>query len=199
VPATAHSVIARRRSAIAATLLCFALLTWARPALAEPTAVVRTLASAPVPPGIAIAVSVTDATARAGRLQPLLEAWLREAGHGIDAASPWRLQVTLAVTPLRRDGSGVRVLGSLGSESRADVGVELPLPQWPGAGGASGRFRYNVAMTLGQAGRPAIWQGAATTLRDEADDLATERRLARLILARLGRSTGEEPVALPAD
>ena len=166
-------------------------------AAAESNGRIESVASAPLPPHVSIAVAAKEASERNDVLQPAIEAMLRRRGYSIDAHGPWQLQFATTVELSPRDRSIVHLLGRIGSDSRADLGLEVPLPQWPGTVAPEPIYRYTVWMTLGQTGRPAIWQGAATTVLAKGESLATDRALADALLAVLGKSVASQPLALP--
>lgn len=168
-------------------------------ASATPTGTISAVASAPLPPQISIAVAAKEANERNDVLQPAIEAMLSRRGYRVDAQGSWQLQFATAVEILPRDRSMVHLRGRIGSDSKADLGLEVPLPQWPwpAAPGSSSVYRYTVWMTLGATGRPAIWQGAASTVLAKGESLATDQALADALLAILGKSVASQPLELP--
>lgn len=178
-------------------ILFVLLLASAAPVEADTTARINAVASATVPAGIAIAVAAKDGSERTAVLQSEIELALRKCGYVVDPQGPWQLQFATAVEILPRDRSILRLMGRVGSDSRADLGVEVPLPQWPGQASPESVYRYNVWMTLGQSGRPAIWQGAATAVGSDGESTAIEAALAAALLARFGETLADQPLSLP--
>ncbi|WP_223291578.1 hypothetical protein [Defluviicoccus vanus] len=170
-------------------------------ASARPSGSISAVASAPLPPQISIAVAAKEANERNGVLQPAIEAMLSRRGYRVDAQASWQLQFATTVEILPRDRSMVHLRGRIGSDSKADLGLEVPLPQWPGSAppgsAAASVYRYTVWMTLGATGRPAIWQGAASTVLAKDESLATDQALADALLAVLGKSVASQPLELP--
>lgn len=164
---------------------------------AETSGQINAVASATLPPGVAIAVAAMDESDRNGVLQPQIEAALRARGFIVDPQAAWQLRFATALDAMRSGQTTIRLKGSVGSNSRANMAVELPLPQWPGQGSGDTVYRYNVSMTLGERGRPAIWQGAATAIRLDGDSIATDRALAAALLDRFGETIPEQPLTLP--
>lgn len=158
---------------------------------------INAVASATIPAGVPIAVTAKDESGRNGVLQAQIEAALQARGFVVDPQAAWQLQFATALDAMRNGRPIIRLMGRVGSNSRADMGVELPLPQWPGQGSGDTVYRYNVSMTLGERGRPAIWQGAATAVRPERDSIATDRALAGALLDRFGETIPDQPLALP--
>lgn len=163
---------------------------------AETTGEVNTVATAPVPQGIAVAVAARDASERSAILLPEVERALRARGYVIDPRSPWSLLVS-AADDAQRDRSRIQLQGRVGSASRPDLGVEVALPKWPGPTSAEGLHHYNVSMTFGQSGRPALWQGSGTAVQLDQESLATDKALAVAVIARFGETVTGWPVPLP--
>jgi hypothetical protein len=163
---------------------------------AETTGEVNAVAAAPVPQGIAVAVTARDANERSAILLPEVERALRAQGYGIDPQSPWKLLVS-AADDEQRDLSLLRLQGRIGSDSRPDLGVEVALPKWPGPTSAAALHHYNVSMTFGESGRPPLWQGSGTAVRLDQQSLATDKALAAAVIARFGETVTGWPVPLP--
>ena len=159
-------------------------------------ATLRATGTAGPPAGAAVAVDARDGGERTRLLLPEIEDALRARGFAVSAEAAWRLSVATAVTAEPPGRGPFRVYGTLGSSSRADMAVEVPLPQWPGPRQEAPFYRYNVAMTLGRAGRPATWQGAASAVLATADALAIERTLATALIAHLGETVADVPVPI---
>lgn len=179
------------------SVITAAAIAAASTAAAEMNGQINAVASATIPAGVPIAVTAKDESGRNGVLQAQIEAALQARGFVVDPQAAWQLQFATALDAMRNGRPIIRLMGRVGSNSRADMGVELPLPQWPGQGSGDTVYRYNVSMTLGERGRPAIWQGAATAVRPERDSIATDRALAGALLDRFGETIPDQPLALP--
>ena len=164
---------------------------------AETVGSIHAVASAPAPRGVAIAVAPKETGERSAVLQPIIEDELRAQGYAVDANASWQLRFATAVDIVPRDRSLLRLQGHVGSDSRANVGLEVPLPQWPGPASPGSVYQYNVWMSLGQAGRPAIWQAAATAVIADRESLGAESWLARTLIAVFGQTIPDQPLQLP--
>ncbi len=164
--------------------------------LAADRGTLRATGTARPPEGATVAVGSFDTGERTGLLLPEIEDALRMQGFTVSAEAPWRLTVATAVTAEPAVRGPLRVYGTIGSSSRANMALEVPLPQWPGPRQDAPLYRYNVAMTLGEPGRPAIWQGSASAVAATADALAVDRQLATALVGRLGESVADAPVPL---
>ncbi|MFO1152955.1 MAG: hypothetical protein U1E42_04680 [Rhodospirillales bacterium] len=148
-----------------------------------------------LPPGTAIAVAAGDDNERTHLLLPAIEDALRARGLAASPEPPsaWRLLVT--TTTGEPDAGSVRLSGSIGSNSRPDVTVELPLPQWPGPRQPAA-YLYGVAMTLDRPGGAVVWQGSASAALANADALVIHTRLASALVGHLGETVAKAPIPL---
>ena len=121
--------------------------------------------------------------------------YLRSVRHWIPWPAAWRLIVTTTTTA-EPDMGSFRITGTVGSNSRPDVMVELPLPQWPGPRQPA-PYLYGIAMTLDRPGGPVLWQGSASAALASGDAPAIEARLATALVGHLGESVAK--VSVPLD
>ncbi|NJO67555.1 MAG: hypothetical protein HC826_00855, partial [Rhodospirillales bacterium] len=110
------------------------------------------------------------------------------AATTIDPLGQWQLRYRVSVHANGSDQLPLRLLGRIGSESRADLGIEFALPSIPGWETPSTTYRYNVWMSFGQQGHPPIWQGAATAVATARDSTTIDRTLATALLAVFGQT-----------
>lgn len=165
-------------------------------AIAATTATIEATAGGPLDAGSRIALVTADPGERTRLLLPAIARVLAARGFVIDDAADLRLKVAAAVGA-GSDRPPFRLEGTIGSDSRPDVTLEVPLPEWPGRRREDPGYRLAIAMTLGAGGRPALWQGSATMRRPTPDDLAAEQALAATLAARVGLSVSA--VRVPID
>lgn len=194
--APATSPTRRRCRRAPAALLVIILMPPPPAAGAGAEALLEAVASAPPAAGTAIAIVAGDSGERTALLLPAVADALAGRGFTVDPRAELRLQVAATVVRLAGDGGRFRLHGSVGSASRPDVTLELPLPEWPGPRQGRDDYRYGITMLLGTPGRPSLWQGTAAAWRPTADDLAAEQRMAAALAARLGERVRAEPVAI---
>jgi hypothetical protein len=159
-------------------------------------ATIDAIGGPPLPPGAAIAVVAADPDARMNVLLPAVAAALAAQGIRIDEAAPLRLTLVATVASVAADRGPFRLHGTIGSSSRPDVSLEVPLPAWPGPERRDPQFRYSVAMTLAAAGAPPLWQGSAAAMRPSGDDLKAQEALAVRLAERIGQSATRAVVPL---
>jgi hypothetical protein len=128
-------------------------------------------------------------------LSEVIAAELSAWGMIISDTSPLRLIFSTEVEDIARARQPFSLFGSVGSESRARLGMEVDVADL--AGPAARRLsRYQLWMVAGRSGEPPIWQASATARLEPTDPFDVQRQMVAAVLGYLGETVPDTPIAI---
>lgn len=192
---------ARRWAPFVITLLLLALESCAAPLHGGAPekriwGTVETLAHAPGPPPAAVWLVPADRSNAGALFGEAMERVLREQGIAIEPDAP-----VLAYAATLEAGAGpllpspeIALHGSVGSASRADLGLGIGLPLF-GEGPEERHLRFAASFALTSPAGAPLWEGRASGASEGYAPSELARAVAELLAARLGISALPTPFA----
>ena len=162
--------------------------------------VVNAVGEAAIPAGAPIAVVAKEFTDLNSRLQEVVERALADRGFTVAPNAPLILSFDVEMSSETNDiehrgGGNIVGSGEPGAEQPEIQEPQVKIPLDGDDGGDVGS-RHSLSFTMGQDGRPPIWQGSVTATLPTSDPFEAAQAMTPVLAGYVGRNARSEQITI---